>query len=129
MLERFLLSLVLSPIAPGGAAMPMTAEEYRAKARECERRAEKERDPSIKRQLLEEAEPSLHRRHSGQEAGRVGRAEEGGRHRGSQCLWPTALVEVERMACVETSIDRAAPTKDLNSRPVLRSCGSAGSCR
>jgi hypothetical protein len=40
---------------PGGAATPTTAEEYRAKARECEQRAEKERDPSIKRQLLEEA--------------------------------------------------------------------------
>jgi hypothetical protein len=35
--------------------MPTTAEEYRAKARECEQRAEKERDPSFKRQLLEEA--------------------------------------------------------------------------
>jgi hypothetical protein len=30
---------------PGGAAKPTTAEEYRAKARECEQRAEKERDP------------------------------------------------------------------------------------
>jgi tannase/feruloyl esterase len=48
-----LLALVgLVANRPGGAAMPTTAEEYRAKARECEQRAEKGRDPSIKRQLL-----------------------------------------------------------------------------
>jgi hypothetical protein len=58
-----------------------------------------------------------------------GRAEEGCRHRGSQCLWPTALVEVERMAGVETSIDGAAPGQRFEFTPDLGSCGSAGSCR
>jgi hypothetical protein len=42
---------------PGGAAMPTTAEEYRAKARECEQRAEKERDPSIKRPASRRSTP------------------------------------------------------------------------
>jgi hypothetical protein len=35
--------------------MPTQAEEYRAKARACEQRAEEESDPSIRSRLLEEA--------------------------------------------------------------------------
>ena len=44
------------------------------------------------------AEPSLHRRYQGQEAGRAGRPKEGGRHRGAQRLGSPALVKTEGMA-------------------------------
>jgi hypothetical protein len=44
------------------------------------------------------AKPSLHRRHAGQAAGRVGRPEEGCRHRRPKCLGATKVVEVAGMA-------------------------------
>ena len=44
------------------------------------------------------AEPSLHRRHPRQAAGRSGWAEEGRRHRGAQRLGPAALVEAAGVA-------------------------------
>ena len=44
------------------------------------------------------AEPSLHRRHTRQAAGRVGRAEEGRRNCGAQRFGPAALVEAGRVA-------------------------------
>jgi exodeoxyribonuclease V alpha subunit len=44
------------------------------------------------------AEPSLHRRHPRQAAGRVGWTEKGNRHRGPQRLGPAALVEAGGMA-------------------------------
>jgi ATP-dependent DNA helicase RecD-like protein len=44
------------------------------------------------------AKPSLHRRHSRQAAGRVGRTEKGRRHCGAQRLRPATLVEAGRMA-------------------------------
>src|ERR1700730_11951121 len=47
---------------------------------------------------LKAAEPSLHRRHARQASGRVGRSEEGGRHRRPKCLGPTTVVEAAGMA-------------------------------
>jgi hypothetical protein len=44
------------------------------------------------------AEPSLHRGHSRQASGRVGRAEEGCRHRRSKCPGPTTVVEAAGVA-------------------------------
>ncbi len=44
------------------------------------------------------AEPSLHRRHPRQAAGRVGWTEKGNRHHGAQRLGPAALVEARRVA-------------------------------
>jgi exodeoxyribonuclease V alpha subunit len=51
------------------------------------------------------AEPSLHRRHARQAAGRVGRAEEGDRHCGAQRVWPSAVVETGRAAGTENGCE------------------------
>ena len=57
------------------------------------------------------AEPSLHRRHTRQAAGRVGRAEEGRRHRGAQRLGPAAVVEAGRVAGARTNGPDATPSQ------------------
>ena len=44
----------------GEALVTSKAEEYRAKALECEERAERTRDPFIKQQLIEVAEKWRH---------------------------------------------------------------------
>jgi ATP-dependent DNA helicase RecD-like protein/AAA domain-containing protein len=48
------------------------------------------------------AEPALYRRHARQEAGRPGRAEEGGRHRGARRVWAEAVVEAQRVVAAKT---------------------------
>ena len=47
------------------------------------------------------AEPALYRRHARQAAGRAGRAEEGRRHRGAQCVGAEAVVEAQRVAAAK----------------------------
>ena len=49
------------------------------------------------------AEPALYRRHARQEAGRAGRTEEGGRHRGAQRVGAEAVVEAQRVATAKTA--------------------------
>ena len=49
------------------------------------------------------AEPALYRRHTRQEAGRIGRTEEGGRHRGPQRVGAEAVVEAQRVAAAKTA--------------------------
>jgi hypothetical protein len=51
-LERLLPSFVIYPTNAGTVVTPK-AEEYRAKARECEERAAQTRDSSLKQQMLE----------------------------------------------------------------------------
>jgi hypothetical protein len=55
------------------------------------------------------AEPALYRRHARQEAGRPGRTEEGGRHRGAQRVGAEAVVEAQRVAAAKTG--RAVATQ------------------
>jgi hypothetical protein len=43
-------------LATDGADLTSKADEYRAKARECQKHAEQTRDPFIKQQLLDIAE-------------------------------------------------------------------------
>jgi hypothetical protein len=49
------------------------------------------------------AEPALYRRHTRQKAGRSGRTEEGGRHRGAQRVGAQTLVEAQRVAAAKTA--------------------------
>ena len=49
------------------------------------------------------AEPALYRRHARQEAGRTGRTEESGRHRGAQRVGAEAVVEAQRVAAAKTA--------------------------
>ena len=65
------------------------------------------------------AEPALHRRHTGQAAGRVGRAEEGRGHRRPKRVGSAALVQAGRVADVGKSLDTRALIKALNPRPLL----------
>ena len=51
------------------------------------------------------AKPALYRRHPGQEAGRAGRSEEGRRHRGSERFGAKAVVEIERVAGIQITVD------------------------
>src|SRR5258708_34380196 len=63
------------------------------------------------------AEPSLHRRHTRQAAGRVGRAEAGDRHRGAQRLGPAAVVEAWRAPNAENAWGRRSwKGRTMNSR-------------
>ena len=60
-LEPLFASCVATYRAHGGALMVTSkAEEYRAKALECEERAEQTRDPYIKQRLIEIAEKWRH---------------------------------------------------------------------
>ena len=52
------------------------------------------------------AESALYRRHARQEAGRSGRTEEGGRHRGPQRVGAEAVVEAQRVVAAKTPVSR-----------------------
>jgi hypothetical protein len=54
--ERFFALQRSSSSVSGGAVVTSKAEEYRAKARECEENAEKTRDSVIKQRLIELAQ-------------------------------------------------------------------------
>jgi hypothetical protein len=59
---NLLFASCVAPYRTHGGALMMTskAEEYRAKALECEERAEQTRDPYIKQRLIEIAEKWRH---------------------------------------------------------------------
>jgi hypothetical protein len=54
--ERFFAPFVRHVAYRRGADLTSKADEYRAKARECEERAEQTRDPFIKQQMLDIAQ-------------------------------------------------------------------------
>jgi ATP-dependent RecD-like DNA helicase SH3 domain len=70
---------------------PTPRPSTKARARNI-RRGDTNHDAALRHAA---AKFALYRRHSGQEAGRAGRPEEGCRHRGSQRVGSAALVEVE----------------------------------
>jgi hypothetical protein len=72
------------------------------------------------------AEPSLHRRHTGQAAGCFGRAEEGRRYRGAQCFGPAAVVETERVVASGSASFAANRQGELSHGGSGFSAGSAG---
>jgi hypothetical protein len=60
LVERFFAPYVCHVAYRRGAVLTSNADEYRAKARECEERAEQTRDSYIKEQLIKIAQTWRH---------------------------------------------------------------------